>query len=873
MKKVLLIVLSFVVSESLLAQFNPLNPPNDCSEAVSGCSTPSFPISPNVPGTNNVDFGTGTFSNPSINPNNIPGNAGCLLTGETSSTFVTISIVSSGTLSWSIQGSSGGCFDWIMWPYNNTNLTCAQIASSQLAPIACNWNAPCQGFTGMAPAGGLPVGANQGNFERSLNVVSGQQFLLCFSNFSGTNQNVNLQFFGTANVACGVSAPDQTICKGSSANVNIATPGFVNPIFEWLVTNGVSNVLGGLNVTVTPQVTTTYSVKVTQPSSSTNVLVIDTAVFTIFVQNPPVPNAGSDDTLCFGSSIQLQGSISNTANSRSWSYFNVGITPSPSVQFTPNFTTLTPTVNVDQPGLYGFVLRETSAICGARRDTVMVYMKKMTASATHTQPSCTGGADGQVHMSGADATQYSFDNGNTWSTNSSSNGFSSGIYAVCAKDAIGCQVCVAVTVTDPDPVIMSKSNDTTICQNGTAQLLANATGGSAFNYHWGHTTNYLGSQLVSPIQNGYFTVLAENEFGCKSSLDSIYVNLLNPISGTISPFDTICPGYSTMLLATGLEGKGAPYHFSWSDNTVGNGLSHGNLVLPTNTLTYTVTITDNCESTPFVMSSEVFVSPLPQPSFVVDETVKCEPAKFELVNNSDPNSYVNSVWFLTQNMIYKDMPILKTPELSAGNYDVQLMLINKFGCVDSVLYPNFLTAIRKPDAKFLFSPGQPTMFNTKVNFENMSIGAVDYKWTFEEANPGTSNEENPTVYFPDGFTGNYKVELMAKNAFGCVDIAKEIVEVLPEVLLFAPNSFTPDNDQFNQEWFVEIAGIDEYSFDLEINDRWGNIIWKNNDVNGRWDGTMDGQIVPLGMYTWNMKVKDLLTSKKYTFTGMINLIR
>ncbi len=145
--------------------------PNDCIDAVPGCTTPSFAIAPNNPATNIVDFTSGSISNPSTNPNTVPGNLGCLLSGETSSTFITISVVTSGTLAWSIIGPSGGCFDWIMWPYVNPTVTCGGITGNTISPVACNWNGMCNGNTGMAPAGSLPPGGDQSSYETPCRLV------------------------------------------------------------------------------------------------------------------------------------------------------------------------------------------------------------------------------------------------------------------------------------------------------------------------------------------------------------------------------------------------------------------------------------------------------------------------------------------------------------------------------------------------------------------------------------------------------------------------------------------------------------------------------------------------------------------------------
>lgn len=873
MKSIYLLIITLSILGSTFGQFNPNNPPNDCPEAVPGCTMPSFPISPNVAGTNNYDFGTGTVSNPSTNPNSSPGNAGCLLSGETSSTFITIQIVSSGTLAWSIQGASGGCFDWIMWPYQNSTTTCTAIANNQLAPVACNWNAPCQGFTGMCPPGGLPAGANQGNFENSLFVTAGQTYLLCLSNYSGTSQNVNLSFFGSANVACTPSSPDQTICAGSSAQVTIATPGLNAPQFQWLVTNGVSNTTSGTNVTVTPTATTTYSVKVYQAATSSSPYYEDTAVFTIFVENPPTPNAGLDDTVCFGSSFSLSGTVSSTSNMKSWSFFNVGISPNPTINFSPNYSSLTPTVTVNQPGQYGFVLRETSAVCGIRRDTVMVYVKQMTANSLVTPPSCFGDADGEIEMSGPQASQYSFDNGTTWSTNNLGSGLAAGTYDVCVEDVHGCQVCVPILVEDPDPVVLYKSSDTLICENGTATMVASADGGTSFQFHWAHSNDVSGTQNISPANALYYPVYAENEFGCESAVDSIYVDVRPGISGSVTLNDTVCPGYSTMLTANAADGFGAPFTFAWSNSDTGSGANHTTTVTPPNTMQYQVTITDNCESTPLVLTSEVYVSPIPAPAFTVDTTAKCEPAIFELHITSPAGTWVNSVWNVAEDQFFLDQDTIDAMPLMHGSYDVQLILTNQQGCIDSVTYPQFLNSMKLPEAIFRFSPGQPTMFNTKVQFDNLSIDGVSYEWTFEQGDPGYSNENAPSVTFPDGYADNYQVQLVAITDFGCRDSVFHTVEVIPEVIVFAPNTFTPDGDQHNQNWFVVIEGIDNYGFDLEIRDRWGALVWESKDPDAQWDGTFKGKVLPSGVYTWDIRAKDFSNDKIHVFSGLVQIIR
>jgi hypothetical protein len=163
----------------------------DCSNSVDACTNPSFQIDPSLPGNNINDIPAGSnISNPSTNPNALPGNSGCLLAGELNPTWLLINVTSNGTLEFSMGGTPSGsgfgaCYDWAMWPYDAN--TCAGIAGNTLPPVTCNWNGACGGFTGMANPGNLPAGASQLDFEYGINVTAGQQFIVMFSNYSEFN--------------------------------------------------------------------------------------------------------------------------------------------------------------------------------------------------------------------------------------------------------------------------------------------------------------------------------------------------------------------------------------------------------------------------------------------------------------------------------------------------------------------------------------------------------------------------------------------------------------------------------------------------------------------------------------------------------------
>jgi PKD repeat protein len=93
-------------------------------------------------------------------------------------------------------------------------------------------------------------------------------------------------------------------------------------------------------------------------------------------------------------------------------------------------------------------------------------------------------------------------------------------------------------------------------------------------------------------------------------------------------------------------------------------------------------------------------------------------------------------------------------------------------CQDSAKHP--VKIVAAPFAQFSFSPeyGVPPL---EVSFENSSLGANNYLWSFGDNESSTLT--NPTHTFQD--LGIFKIMLSAYNAIGCLDTVSAKVYVLP----------------------------------------------------------------------------------------------
>ncbi|MBL4587307.1 MAG: gliding motility-associated C-terminal domain-containing protein, partial [Flavobacteriales bacterium] len=160
-----------------------------------------------------------------------------------------------------------------------------------------------------------------------------------------------------------------------------------------------------------------------------------------------------------------------------------------------------------------------------------------------------------------------------------------------------------------------------------------------------------------------------------------------------------------------------------------------------------------------------------------------------------------------------------------------------------------------------------------VQFVNESTGAVSYEWHLGEGN--VSYEEDPLFDYEDA--GVYLVMLVAHNEpeFGCTDTTFKYVEVDPMFTFYAPNAFTPDEDGLNDTWGPKGDNFEYESYNLQIFDRWGALLWQTDDFLKQWDGIDRSTLKPVkqGTYIYQFVLKKFNTFEPKQITGSITLYR
>jgi len=462
---------------------------------------------------------------------------------------------------------------------------------------------------------------------------------------------------------------------------------------------------------------------------------------------------------------------------------------------------------------------------------------------------------------------YMFDWGTGTTPNNSIQNLSSGAYGVTITDANGCDSSINFNIQSNAFVA---NVDTVIdiscfgANDGSATVSGQNPQGS-YSYQWGPSSNFQTTATASSLIPGLHSVIISTNSGCIDTLD---IFVLEPPELVITQITNVssCIGDSITLNAN-VSGGVAPYTYSWGN---GIGSVQNPQVIVTQTVEYPLTILDN-NGCAVNDTATVDAVGSPQASFSVDTLFACLSSQYEFTfyNTSIPQGIAATWDFGDQSFGNGDT--VTHIYSSAGVYSVTLTIGSSSGCFDSYTDSNLIQIYPDPVADFSFSPNPVTPLNSTVQFTDLSYANVHvWNWTFDQL--GSSIDQNPSFVFPQT-SGEHLISLEVENIYGCSDSISKLLIVEDDINIFAPNTFTPDGDEFNQYWVIYANGIDVYNTEVVIYNRWGEQIWKTLDISIPWDGTYKGRLVPDGVYTWTIETKSLGTDEKHEFIGHIIVIK
>ncbi|QGW28999.1 T9SS type B sorting domain-containing protein [Phnomibacter ginsenosidimutans] len=147
------------------------------------------------------------------------------------------------------------------------------------------------------------------------------------------------------------------------------------------------------------------------------------------------------------------------------------------------------------------------------------------------------------------------------------------------------------------------------------------------------------------------------------------------------------------------------------------------------------------------------------------------------------------------------------------------------------------------------------------------LGPVRYRWT----GPNTSASDTLQNLRINASTNSAFDVWMTDNT-GCIQ--KGLFRVMVNnctTSIYVPTAFTPNQDGLNDTFRPILQGRVEY-YRFEIRNRWGQRIFSNTQAAEGWNGRINGQPQPSGLYVWQLVIKFRNEPEK-KMSGNVKLIR
>jgi len=393
------------------------------------------------------------------------------------------------------------------------------------------------------------------------------------------------------------------------------------------------------------------------------------------------------------------------------------------------------------------------------------------------------------------------------------------------------------------PLLVNVADHAVHCPGEQVLLNGTVSGGlSPYVYSWssGETTEDI---LVAPMSTTTYTLTVNDAcLGVPASdAATVSVPVYPPISIITSPDTSVlCPNTPIQLFAEATGGEGS-FAYTWMDGTTVIGSGPVITVSPMVSTTYTVLMTDGC-GTPIQhnISDHVIASVLELVMSPDQLICPGDTANIFVVASEGLGNYTY-YWHHSGETIpsvYVSPNYTETYKVSVED-DCHTYHIDGITTVEVV----------RPNANFDVLNKEP-MVDLPVSFQNLSTGGVNWFWDLDNGHTSTMNSPVTTY----GHWGWYDVTLIAYNEIGCTDTVTKPVYIKPEFYFYAPNSFTPDGDRFNNTYEVSVIGATEFLF--QIYDRWGQLIYETTDIYFQWDGAYKDEVMFDAVYVFKARIVD-----------------
>ncbi len=517
------------------------------------------------------------------------------------------------------------------------------------------------------------------------------------------------------------------------------------------------------------------------------------------------------------------------------------------------------------PGIYRVKLISESG-CTLYIDTLIndIYVI-LNQTITQVDPSCIGVNDGSLTINaygGQAPYTYSIDGGTTIVGTNVFTGLAPGTYTCIVYDSGGCSDTVTYNLTNPPNIlpnlVLTDAKCFSEC-NGEAQAVPSGGTSPGGTYQVEFNNVFSVTKSRNNLCAGAHTVKVTDENGCFTITPFAIAEPVAEVIDAVTVVDekcfNACDGSITITDATAVE-YSVDNGLTWQTSNVFN-----NLCAQAGPYQVAIRTANGCEARrtePITQPSPLVIVPVRDSFICLNKFATIVPVA---LGGTAPYTFTWSNGTTGPTLV-------ESPPVSS-QYTVTVTDAN--GCTFSDDFN--INLHPQPDANFTFDPGPETdVFNTKVNFTNTTeYGApLDYEWYISTF--ATFSTKDAYFEFPTNGGKRFVNCLKVENEQGCRDsICKELY-IKYEVLLFVPNTFTPNNDDVNETFLPVVEGLKTEGYKLFIFNRWGELMFSTTSQTEGWDGKYKGKTVDEDAYIWRVVGITKQTDEDYEKFGHVTVL-
>lgn len=435
-----------------------------------------------------------------------------------------------------------------------------------------------------------------------------------------------------------------------------------------------------------------------------------------------------------------------------------------------------------------------------------------------------------------------------------------GRYFLYTVDGIDCVNYDTVEIVQPDSMTVSLNNlENMRCNKPNGSIDISVKGGSTpYTYLWDNPEADT-TQDISQLRDGTYQVVVTDAEGCTMSASYEVKAIPNPTIVVDTMVNERCDASNGLLAVETVNGV-EPLVYSWSPDATGT--TGGTLAnIPAGT--YSVRVTDNLGCS---HDTTLTITNHATQVITVDVT---DP---EYCNRADGHIRV-SVQGDTDYFEYSWLPAsvdTNSPELynlPSGRYTV-------------TVFDGTCTVSKDIDVPFVFGPRADFVTKTYNVATNNTFalsdntqpgGGVLSQWDWDMGDNNT--ESGRLVYYSYVAPGDYYVKMYVEDENRCWDTVTKRIHVYDELVVYIPNSFTPNGDGLNDDWGPIMQEYKEEGYSMTLYDRWGQQVYHTESTEDRWDGNISGKPVTTNsVYSYKIIVRDFM-GQLHEFVGHVTVIK